>query len=199
MTLTRMFTLLAALAAALFLTSCSAPATEGGHDHGATGDSSAADFNAADVTFARDMIPHHEQAVELSAMVPDRSTNPELQTLAKAISAAQEPEITQMEGFLTAWGEGSDGDTHADHGTDHSTMAGMVDEETMTKLRGLSGEAFDTLWLESMIAHHEGAVEMAQTELTDGSNAEAKALAQTIIDTQNAEIAQMRTMLGQTP
>jgi uncharacterized protein (DUF305 family) len=66
----------------------------------------------------------------------------------------------------------------------------------MTRLESLQGTEFDTLWLESMIAHHEGAIGMAEAELTGGANADAKGLAQQIIDAQQAEIAQMKTMLG---
>ena len=75
-------------------------------------------------------------------------------------------------------------------------MQGMVDEATMTKLESLSGAEFDTLWLESMISHHQGAIEMAKAEIANGENVDAKRLAQTIIDTQQAEIGQMKQMLG---
>ena len=74
-------------------------------------------------------------------------------------------------------------------------MAGMVDEATMAKLKTLQGAEFDKLWLESMISHHEGAVEMARAELANGASADAKTLAQHIIDAQQAEIAQMKKML----
>lgn len=71
-----------------------------------------------------------------------------------------------------------------------------MDAATMTRLESLQGAEFDTLWLQSMIAHHEGAIAMAKTELADGTNPDAKALAQHIIDGQQAEIDQMKTMLG---
>jgi uncharacterized protein (DUF305 family) len=72
----------------------------------------------------------------------------------------------------------------------------MVDEATMTKLESLNGTEFDTLWLESMISHHQGAIEMAKAEIANGENVDARRLAQTIIDTQQAEIGQMKQMLG---
>ena len=75
-------------------------------------------------------------------------------------------------------------------------MQGMVDEATMTKLESLNGPEFDTLWLESMIGHHQGAIEMAKAEIANGENVDAKRMAQTIIDTQQAEIGQMKQMLG---
>ncbi|AQA03532.1 DUF305 domain-containing protein [Mycobacterium sp. MS1601] len=198
---TRLAAGVAALAAALFLTACNnpQPASDGHTDHSHESteqepviDGEPAAFNDADVSFASMMVPHHEQAVELSALVPDRSTNPELIALAQQIQAAQEPEINTMKAFLVQWNEGED--THAGH--DMSTMDGMVAPATMTQLESLQGTEFDTLWLQSMIAHHEGAITMAQAELADGANADAKSLAQHIIDGQQAEIDQMKSMLG---
>jgi uncharacterized protein (DUF305 family) len=189
---------LAAVAAALFLSSCSSPASDGhtGQEHTdepvITGQP--AGYNADDVAFATDMIPHHQQAVELSAMVPDRSTNAELIALAQQVSAEQQPEINVMKVFLVQWNENPDTSSgHEGHG---NTMAGMVDEATMTKLKSLTGAEFDKLWLESMISHHQGAIEMAKAEIANGDNVDAKALAKNIVTTQEAEIGQMKQMLG---
>ena len=189
---------LAALAAALFLSSCSSPASDGHADHQQTDQpvitAQPAGYNADDVAFATNMIPHHQQAVELSAMVPDRSTNAELIALAQQISAAQQPEIEVMKVFLVQWNENPDTNSgHAGHG---STMQGMVDAATMTKLESLNGAEFDKLWLESMISHHQGAIEMAKAEIANGDNVDAKALAKNIVATQEAEIGQMKQMLG---
>ncbi len=194
----RVAAVLAAVAAALFLSSCSSPASDGHTDHDPTEapviTGAPAGFNADDVAFATNMIPHHQQAVEMSALVPDRSTDPELIALAEQISAAQQPEIETMKVFLVQWNENPDTATgHDGHG---ATMQGMVDEATMTKLESLNGAEFDTLWLESMISHHQGAIEMAKAEITNGENVDAKGLAQTIIETQQAEIGQMKQMLG---
>jgi uncharacterized protein (DUF305 family) len=187
-----------AVAAALFLVSCSGAPSDGPTDHQNTDEpvitGEPAGFNADDVAFATNMIPHHQQAVDLSALVPDRSTNPELLELATRISAAQQPEIETMKVFLVQWKENPD--TGSGHGGHGSAMAGMVDEATMTKLQSLSGAEFDTLWLETMISHHQGAIEMAKAEIANGENVDAKRLAQTIIDTQQAEIGQMKQMLG---
>jgi uncharacterized protein (DUF305 family) len=192
--------LLAALVTALFLSSCTSPATDehAGHDQGAATSSSAtqpAAFNTADVAFATNMIPHHQQAVEMSAMVPDRSTNPAVIKLAADISAAQGPEIETMKAFLVQWNAG--GSDHQGHG-DMAGMAmdGMVDDATLKRLESLKGSEFDTLWLESMIGHHEGAIKMAQTELAGGANVDAKTLAQQIVTGQQAEIVTMKQMLG---
>jgi uncharacterized protein (DUF305 family) len=189
---------IAAIAAALFLSSCGSSDSEGHADHTTVDEpvitGQPAGFNADDVTFATNMIPHHQQAVELSALVPDRSTNPELIELATQISAAQGPEIETMKVLLVQWNENPEsGSSHGGHG---ATMAGMVDEATMTKLQSLNGAEFDRLWLESMISHHQGAIEMAKAEIANGENVDAKGLAQTIVDTQQAEIGQMKQMLG---
>ncbi len=128
------------------------------------------------------MIPHHQQAVELSALVPDRSTNPELVALAQQVSAAQQPEIETMKVFLVQWKENPDASCRS-RGRTAAPMAGMVDEATMTKLKSLNGAEFDKLWLESMISHHQGAIEMAKAEIANGDERRRQTLAQTIIDT----------------
>ena len=141
------------------------------------------------------MIPHHQQAVDLSALVPDRSTNPEVTKLASDIAAAQGPEIETMKVFLVQWNENPDTNTGSGHGG-HGAMQGMVDEATMARLESLKGAEFDTLWLQSMIGHHQGAIEMAKAEVANGENVDAKGLANDIITTQQAEIGQMKQMLG---
>ncbi|MGB3482908.1 MAG: DUF305 domain-containing protein [Mycobacterium sp.] len=201
---TRVLAALAALGTAVVLSACNSPqpASDGHTDHSHAEDSQApvisgepAAFNSEDVNFASMMVPHHEQALELSALVPDRSTNPELIQLAQTIEAAQEPEIATMKAFLVQWNENSD--PAAGHGGhDMSSMQGMVDAATMTKLESLQGPEFDKLWLESMIAHHEGAIVMAEAELANGANVDAKQLAHHIVDGQQAEIDQMKAMLG---
>jgi uncharacterized protein (DUF305 family) len=187
-----------AVAAALFLVSCSSAPSDAPTDHQNTDEpvitGEPAGFNADDVAFATNMIPHHQQAVDLSALAPERSTDPELLELATRISAAQQPEIETLKVFLVQWKENTD--TGSGHGGHGGTMQGMVDEATMTRLESLSGAEFDTLWLESMISHHQGAIEMAKAEIANGENVDAKRLAQTIIDTQQAEIGQMKQMLG---
>jgi uncharacterized protein (DUF305 family) len=189
---------LAALAAAVFLSSCSDPAPGGHAEHERGKEPVVTDqpagYNADDVAFATNMIPHHQQAVEMSALVPERSTNPEVIELASKIAAAQGPEIETMKGFLVQWKQNPD--TGGGHGGHGDTMQGMVDAPTMARLASLNGAQFDTLWLESMISHHQGAVEMAKSEIANGENADAKKLADTIVQAQEAEIAQMKQMLG---
>jgi uncharacterized protein (DUF305 family) len=198
MLLARVVTAMVAMAAALVLSSCSSPASDGHTDHQHPDDpvitGQPAGNNADDVAFATNMIPHHQQAVDLSAMVPDRSANAELIALAKQIAAAQQPEIEIMKVLLVQWNENPDTNSgHAGHG---STMAGMVDAATMTKLESLNGAEFDKLWLESMISHHQGAIDMAKAEIANGDNVDAKTLAKNIVATQGTEIGQMKQMLG---
>ncbi len=201
---------LAAVATAFLLSACGGADTathdgDADHDH-ATSETvvitaAPAGFDADDVAFATNMIPHHQQAVELSALVPDRTTNPELTALARRISGAQQPEIDTMKAFLVQWNENpqdQEGMPGMDHG-DHTGMQGMVDDASMAKLKTLNGAEFDTLWLNSMIAHHQGAIEMAKAELANGQNVDAKALAQSIVTAQQAEIDQMQKMLAATP
>ena len=187
--------LLAAAAATVLLTSsCSSPASEPqSASPSSTGALAPAAFNDADVAFVNGMIPHHQQAIDMSALVPTRSTNDAVIKLAADISAAQTPEIQVMKVLLVQWSSG-DEDGHQGHGD--MAMDGMMDPATMTKLESLQGAEFDTLWLQSMIGHHEGAIKMAQTEVASGTNDDAKRLAQQIIAAQQAEITQMKQMLG---
>jgi uncharacterized protein (DUF305 family) len=194
----RIAVLFAAVAAALFLSSCSGSSSDSSANpttsEGPVITGAPAGYNADDVAFATNMIPHHQQAVEMSALVPDRSTNAELIALAQQISAAQQPEIDVMKVFLVQWNENPE--TSSGHGGHGNTMTGMVDAATMTKLQSLNGAEFDKLWLESMIGHHQGAIEMAKAELANGDNVDAKSLAKNIVTTQEAEIGQMKQMLG---
>lgn len=158
-----------------------------------------AEANATDVEFAQQMIPHHTQAIEMAQMVPDQDVTPELVELAEAIEAAQQPEIDQLTGMLERWGEQvptTGSDEHNGHDADQ--MGGMMSADDMQALADSSGDEFERMWLTMMIEHHQGAVTMAETELADGANDEAQALAQEIIDAQETEIAQMEQLLETT-
>jgi uncharacterized protein (DUF305 family) len=148
------------------------------------------DLNMSDVMFVQMMIPHHEQAVEMAELAPGAGASPEVQELAAAIAAAQGPEITQMEAMLDRWGVGQMMD-HSGH-----QMAGMVSDADMDRLRATSGASFDRLFLELMIAHHEGAIDMAQDPLANGEDPELRTLLEAIVEAQTAEIAQMQQMLA---
>ncbi|WP_103344237.1 DUF305 domain-containing protein [Amycolatopsis sp. CA-126428] len=162
-------------------TSAPAPGQQAGH-------------NADDIAFAQQMIPHHSQALDMAKLVPSRSTNPKVIDLASRIEKAQDPEIKTMQGWLTSWGAGTTSSAMPD--MDHG-MPGLMSDADMKKLEGAKGAEFDKMWLDMMIRHHQGAIDMAKTELQKGSNADAKALAQKIIDAQQAEITEMRGMLSQ--
>jgi uncharacterized protein (DUF305 family) len=143
---------------------------------------------AADVTFAQDMVPHHEQALDMAKLVPSRSGNEKVRDLASRIEKAQDPEIARMNEWLQQWGA-----TKQDH--EGHDMAGMMSQDDMARLEKSSGAEFDRLWLDMMIKHHEGAVEMAKTELSQGEHEEARKLAQAIIDGQQQEITEMKDLL----
>ena len=185
---------LIALTTATVVSSC---ATAGREDHSvhasATSTEQVAAHDADDVQFAQLMIPHHEQAIELAAMVPDRSTNPDVVALAAKIAGEQQPEISTMKALLQQWNVKPES-----HESGHAGMAmeGMVDDATMVKLDSLKGADFDTLWLQSMISHHQGAIGMAKTEIADGKSADLVTLAKNIVTAQQAEIDQMKQILG---
>ena len=161
-------------------------------DSGSTSESTAsAESNAADVDFAQMMIPHHEQAVAMSDdLLAKQGTDPRVVALATEIKAAQEPEITQLTDWLGEWGADTGGMSDMDHGTD-----GMMSEDDMMSLDEASGADADQVFLDLMIAHHEGAIAMAQTHQDEGSNAEAQELSAAIIASQSAEIEVMTGLL----
>ncbi|WP_371404180.1 DUF305 domain-containing protein [Kribbella sp. NBC_00662] len=154
--------------------------------------SAAAAFDDADATFASQMIPHHQQAVEMADLALRKATTAEVKNLATAIKAAQDPEIKQLSGWLTAWGRPvpTPGE-HNGHG-----MAGMMGADELAELSRASGAMFDRMWTQMMIKHHQGAVAMAKTEQTTGKDPAAIALAKKIETTQTAEIATMQRLLG---
>lgn len=151
--------------------------------------------NEADVMFATMMIPHHQQAIEMSDMLLAKDgVDAEVTQLGRQIKDAQAPEITQMSGWLAGWGENPSPSSIA---MDHDMGDGMMSETEMDALDQATGAEAAKLFLTGMIKHHQGAITMAEQELTDGQNPEAKQLAQEIIDAQQAEIATMNTLLEQ--
>jgi uncharacterized protein (DUF305 family) len=161
------------------------------------------EHNQADVTFAQNMIPHHQQAVEMSELAESRASDPQVKNLAGKIKAAQAPEIEQMTTWLNDWGEPVPSTSTAGHGMHGGThraspsaeMPGMMTDQDMAALEQASGNEFEKMFLEMMIRHHQGAVQMADTEIDEGQNPGAKGLAEKIKADQNAEIAQMQNLL----
>ena len=158
--------------------------------------------NDADVMFAQHMIPHHEQAVEMSdGLLAKPGIDPRVMDLATQIKGAQAPEIAQMQGWLKQWGNPpmppmpQQGHGDMGHG-DMPAMQGMVSEADMNALRNAQGVEAAKLYLTHMIAHHEGAITMAEDEIKDGQYPAAVELAHTIVKTQQQEIDTMRQILG---
>jgi uncharacterized protein (DUF305 family) len=154
-----------------------------------------ATFNDADVMFAQMMIPHHQQAVEMAELAEKQASDKEIKELAAKIKAAQDPEIQTMQGWLTEWGKPLPSPSMDDMpGMDHG-MPGMMSEDDMKQLEGAKGAAFDKMFVQMMIAHHNGAIDMAKTEQTQGANPQVKELAKTIETSQQAEVEQMQKIL----
>ncbi len=162
----------------------------------ATGSPATGAHNDADVTFATNMVPHHLSAIEMAQLAPTRASDPAVKALATRITAAQGPEVTTMAGWLVGWGKPV---PDASMSGDMSGKAGMMSPAEMTSLANSTGPAFDRMWTRMMTAHHQGAVTMARTELTAGANPQAKALAQSVVTSQTAEIVQLQKLLTQLP
>ncbi len=183
-------------------------------DTPATTATSTTEHNDADVAFASEMIQHHAQALSMVDLTLERPLDPDVQALAEDVRAAQAPEIETMADWLTGWGEevpetmrdhvnsghdmGDMSDSMEDmEGMDHGDeMPGMMTAEEMDALENASDEEFQDMWLEMMIEHHEGAVEMAETEQAEGRFKDAVDLAGQVVETQTEEIDAMKGMLG---
>ena len=144
-------------------------------------------YSPSEIMFLQMMIPHHEQAVTISAMAESQTQNAAILDLAKRISEAQQPEIDQMKKLLTDAGL----PTLMDH---DMGMNGMIPQSEIDKLSQVQDSAFDKLFLAAMILHHEGAIKMTSPVL-DSSNPEIKLLAETITKIQTSEIAEMKALL----
>lgn len=154
-------------------------------------------YTDADVAFVQGMIPHHQQALEMTALVGDRAADPDLKAIAERIEVSQVAEMDQLEGWLTARGESVSG-MHAGHGDGEHGMPGMLTPQEMDRLERASGPRFDRLFLLGMIRHHEGAVLMVESLLTEGEGgqeSEVFQLAGHIGSDQQVEIAAMKRKL----
>ncbi len=158
--------------------------------------------NSADVTYARMMIEHHSQALEMTGLAPDRAGSAKVRRLAERIAAAQGPEIAAMRDWLKTHGKDdrpdATGSGHAhetDGGHAHASMPGMATEAQLNKLRATRGKAFDQLFLTLMITHHEGAITMATEVKGQGNNILIEEMADDVVAQQTSEITRMRDML----
>ncbi|QIV79730.1 DUF305 domain-containing protein [Mycolicibacterium frederiksbergense] len=211
-------------ASAVVLTACSGGSTTSESSSAAsspalsTSVSTSADassHNEADVAFAQGMIPHHEQAIEMSDMLLGKQgVDPAVLSLAEEIKAAQAPEIEKMQGWLQQWGASSAPATsststpgtfmpgHDMSGGGMGDMPGMgsgghgmMSEADMAALQNAPGAEAGKLFLEQMIKHHEGAITMAQQEIDKGQFPDAVGMARTIVTSQQGEIDEMRALL----
>ncbi|WP_327399686.1 DUF305 domain-containing protein [Streptomyces sp. NBC_01288] len=186
--------------AALTLAACGSDG-DGKASGGTASATATGGHNAADVSFSKEMIQHHRQAVEMAGLAAGHASSAQVKSLATKIEGAQAPEIRTMSGWLTSWGEQvpkdmSGMDSGMNHDMSSSATPGMMSDADMGKLEKASGADFDTMFLTMMVEHHEGAVDMAKTEKADGSYAPATELAAGVITAQSAEIKQMDKMLG---
>lgn len=199
----------AGLAVLLTLSACG-----GGEETAGPQKLSETEHNKADVAFATDMIQHHAQAMSMVDLTMDRNLEPEVQELADAIRAAQSPEIETMSTWLLEWGEEVPSTMrdhinggHEGHGDEDSSMSdsmegmdadmpGMMSAEDMDALENASDAEFQDMWLEMMVEHHEGAVEMSEAQQDEGRFKPAVDLAGTIIESQSTEIDTMEKLLG---
>lgn len=170
---------------------------------------SVTEHNDADVAFASDMIQHHAQALAMVDLTMDRPLDPEVEALAEDVRAAQAPEIETLAGWLTDWDEQIPetirDHVNAGHGAgdlsdsmrdlDHGDMPGMMSADDIDALENTSDTEFQEMWLEMMIEHHEGAIEMAKSEQEDGRYKPAVDLAGDIVDSQSQEVATMQDLL----
>jgi uncharacterized protein (DUF305 family) len=187
----------AALTALLVMTACSGSSNQAGTPMSATasGPSSSAVVagprNQADVTFAQDMIPHHQQAIQMSDIILRKpGVDPRVARLATDIKAAQGPEIQQMRGWLSEWAVPTVSMAPG------MTMTGMLSDQAIVALQDAQGVEADRQFLTGMIQHHQGAIEMAREELKSGQYPPAVALAHSIVTSQQQQISTMQGLLA---
>ncbi|MEU4179183.1 DUF305 domain-containing protein [Streptomyces sp. NPDC026589] len=146
--------------------------------------------NSADFRYARMMIEHHGQAIVMTGLVPERASADTVKRLADRISAGQKPEIGAMKGWLQKNGGDRREERH-----DHATMPGMATDAQLAGLRAAEGNAFDKLFLELMVTHHQGAITMATEALTEGNDVIVEEMASDVVAQQTVEINRMRGLM----
>ena len=161
----------------------------GNNSMGMRHNSGTATYTGADVMFLQMMIPHHQQAIDISNIALKTSKDSELLALANTIIKAQTAEIVQMQSWLN--------DANVNPGMGHSMegMGGMLTESELSTLNSLSGSKFDAYWLRGMITHHKGALHMV-TMIRDSNRPEFRNFGKEIVSVQTVEIEQMEKMLS---
>ena len=160
-----------------------------GHMGHSSSPSSNSNYTGADIMFLQMMIPHHQQAIDISNLAMKASSDPELLELAKIIARDQAAEIKQMKAWL------KDAGASEDMGHSMDGMGGMLNDDELAALSAATGKEFDTLWLKGMTEHHDGAIHMTQM-IEDAQNADIKAFGTKVIKDQSVQIAQMKKMLA---
>ena len=161
----------------------------------------AADWNHADVAFVQMMVPHHAQALEMSALAPRRASSEQVLALARRIKGSQGPEVLTMSSWLQTRDievpKAGEDPSHYDHGEHgHMEMQGMLTREQLAELKAARGARFDRLFLRDMIGHHQGAVDMAQQVAVEGTDVQVSEIAADVNTGQTAEIDRMRDLLS---
>ncbi|MFE7899246.1 DUF305 domain-containing protein [Streptomyces sp. NPDC057424] len=146
--------------------------------------------NSADVAYVRMMIEHHEQALVMTELTPQRAGSKDVKRIAERIAAGQKPEIEAMKGWLKSYKKPLKAERH-----EHAAMPGMATETQLKKLRAAEGKAFDHLFLTLMTTHHQGAITMATDVKGQGNNIRVEEMADEVIAQQTSEITRMRNML----
>jgi uncharacterized protein (DUF305 family) len=179
---------LVALIMALSISGC-ASASNKGMDHEGHSSEASGDLSSDDVMFLQMMIPHHQQAIDMSDLALTKSTDSELLALAKDIRDEQAAEIVKMK----AWLDKAGADLDPGHSMGHG-MGGMLSDSELAALKAATGKSFDLLWLKGMTGHHVGAIDMA-TMIEDADNDEIKSFGQAIVTSQSAQNKQMAAMI----
>jgi uncharacterized protein (DUF305 family) len=161
--------------------------------------------DSVEAGFLRDMFTHHAQAVEMSMIIRDRTEDPNLLALATDVALSQSTQMGTMQGYLDIWGLPLTGDDPAMTWMDHPTtglMPGMATADQIEQLRTLPVEEAEVLFLQLMIRHHQGGVEMAQAALDRSDQEQVTFMADRTVMLQGSEITTMNRMLeerGQVP
>jgi len=179
---------LVALIMALSISGC-ASASNKGMDHEGHSSEASGDLSSDDVMFLQMMIPHHQQAIDMSDLALTKSSDSELLALAKDIRDGQGAEIVKMK----AWLDKAGADLDPGHSMGHG-MGGMLSDSELAALKAATGKNFDLLWLKGMTGHHVGAIDMA-TMIEDADNDEIKSFGQAIVTSQSAQNKQMAAMI----
>jgi uncharacterized protein (DUF305 family) len=179
---------LVALIMVIALAGCSKDSSMG-MDHEGHSSMASGDLSSDDIMFLQMMIPHHQQAIDISDLALTKSSDSELLALAKDIRDGQASEIVKMK----AWLDGANAGMDPGHSMGHD-MSGMLGDSELAALKAATGKSFDLLWLKGMTGHHDGAIDMAAM-IENAENAEIKSFGQAIVTTQSAQNKQMAAMI----